>query len=75
MARLKKPKTRCVKPHPQPIRPSRPFMKLVNQLKVDVVIQNRNAGRMRIPSTTKITDMIAKYINKKGLYNELVRQR
>ena len=60
---------RCLKPHPQPIRCSRDFKLLVNEIKVKYLLQNRVP-----PSTTKITDIIAKKIRKRPeVYNEFIR--
>lgn len=60
---------RCVKPHPQPIRCSRDFKLLINEVKAKYLLQNKKP-----PTTTKITDIIAKKIRMSpGVYDEFIR--
>ena len=62
-------KSRCIRPHPQPIRCSRDFKLLVNEIKASYLLQNKKP-----PTITKITDIIAKSIRKnRGAYNEFVK--
>lgn len=59
---------RCKKPS-QPMRVSPEMRKLVNQIRAKYLLEGRNP-----PSITKITEMIAKKINKEELLrNEFIK--
>lgn len=60
---------RCIKPDRTPIRVSKEFKRLINEIKARYLLAGRTP-----PSGTKITQMIAKKLKKEGLLrNEFIR--